>query len=193
MPVPSMRKSLTREKDTANLQALLSAPVTCTLPLAELLKLKPNLWMNVAACLTEHGVWAPGYSLTDLLKAKPQERKPYKPVPIRVNKVGKHTEDDKGNTTLPIEINKVISTAILNSGAGVSIATKAIWKLWGKPTIRRTRMSFQLADGSLETPMGLLENFLVKSCGIEFEHTFAVIHFGQETNYKVILGRPFMR
>ena len=54
-------------------------------------------------------------------------------------------------------------------------------------------MNLQLADGSLETPMGLLENVLVKSCGIEFEHTFAVVDFGQETNYEVILGRPFMR
>ena len=54
-------------------------------------------------------------------------------------------------------------------------------------------MNLQLADGSLETPMGLLENVLVKSCGIEFEHTFVVVDFGQETNYEVILGRPFMR
>ena len=52
-------------------------------------------------------------------------------------------------------------------------------------------MNLQLADGSLETPMGLLENVLVKC--IEFEHTFDVVDFGQERNYKVILGRTFMR
>ena len=75
LPVSSMRKSLSREKDTANLQALLSAPMTCTLPLSELLKLKLELWMNVAACLIEQGVWAPSYNLTDLLKVRPQERK----------------------------------------------------------------------------------------------------------------------
>ena len=59
MLVPTMRKSLSRERDTTNLQALLSAPVTCTLPLSELLKIKPDLWMNVAACLTKQGVWEP--------------------------------------------------------------------------------------------------------------------------------------
>ena len=127
------------------------------------------------------------------MKARPQERKPNKPVLILVNKVGKHTEDDKVNTTLPIEVNKVVSTAILDSGVGVSIATKSIWELWGNPTIIRRRMNLQLANGSLETPMGLLENLLVKSCGIEFEHTFDVVDFGQETNYKVIFGRPLMR
>ena len=33
---------------------------------------------------------------------------------------------------------------------------------------------------------------LVKSCGIEYEHTFAIVDFGKETDYEVILGRPFM-
>ena len=41
--------------------------------------------------------------------------------------------------------------------------------------------------------MGLLENVLIKSCGIKFEHTFAIVDFGQDPSYEVILGRPFMR
>ena len=92
-----------------------------------------------------------------------------------------------------MEINEVVSTAILDSGAGVSIATKLMWEKWGKPAIRSTRMRLQLADGSLESPIGLLEKALVKSCGIEYEHTFAIVDFGKDTNYEVILGRPFMR
>ena len=31
------------KKDVANLQALMSAPVTCTIPLTDLLKIRPNL------------------------------------------------------------------------------------------------------------------------------------------------------
>ena len=54
-------------------------------------------------------------------------------------------------------------------------------------------MNLQLADGSLENPIGLLENVTMKSCGIEYEHTFATVDFGQNANYEVILGRPFMR
>ena len=53
-------------------------------------------------------------------------------------------------------------------------------------------MNLQLADGSLENPIGLLENVTVKYCGIEYEHTFAIVDFGQNANYEVILGRPFM-
>ena len=100
---------------------------------------------------------------------------------------------DEGNTTLPVNYEGIESITILDSGAGISIATKTIWEKWGKPTVRTTRMNLQLADGSLENPIELLENVTVKSCGIEYEHTFAIVDFGKNANYEVILGRPFMR
>ena len=83
--------------------------------------------------------------------------------------------------------------AILDTGAGIGIATKAMWEKWGKKALRKTCMDLQLADGNLEHPLGLLEHVIIKSCGIEFEHTFAIVDFGQDPNYEVILGRPFMR
>ena len=54
-------------------------------------------------------------------------------------------------------------------------------------------MSLQLADGILERPIGLLENVNVQSYGIEYTHTFAIVDFGKNANYEVILGCPFMR
>ena len=53
-------------------------------------------------------------------------------------------------------------------------------------------MNLQLVDGNLENPIGLLENVTVKSYGIEYEHTFAIVDFGKNANYEVILGQPFM-
>ena len=38
----------------------------------------------------------------------------------------------------------------------------------------------------------MLENVLVESCGVKYEHTFVVVEFGQDPYYEVILGRPFM-
>ena len=46
---------------------------------------------------------------------------------------------------------------------------------------------------NLEWPLGLLEHVIIKSCGIEFEHTFAIVDFGQDPSYEVILGRLFIR
>lgn len=92
-----------------------------------------------------------------------------------------------------VEFNNVKSLAILDSGARVVIATKQIWDFWGEPALRTTRMKLQLAGGYVERPLGLLEKVVVSSCNIEYEHTFVVVDFGTKPNYKIILGRPFMR
>ena len=97
--------------------------------------------------------------------------------PIELKKVSSIRTKDEGNTTLPINHKGIESIAILDSGAGISIATKSIWEKWGRPTICRMRMNLQLVDGSLENPIGLLENVMVTSCGIEFEHTFSIVEF----------------
>ena len=107
--------------------------------------------------------------------------------------MGGTTKDDEGNTTLPVEINKIKSIAILDSGAGVGIATREVWVAWEKPALKRTRMNLQLADGSLESLVRFLEDVKGKSCSIEYLHTFAIVNFGKGTSYEVILGRPFMR
>ena len=44
LKVPSMWNAKRKEVDTANLHALMSTPVTCTLSLTDLLKVKPELW-----------------------------------------------------------------------------------------------------------------------------------------------------
>ena len=96
-------------------------------------------------------------------------------------------KDPERIATLRVTINSVIMyVVILDSGTGVGIATKAIWESWGKPAIQRMRMSTQLADGSLEIPIGFLEDMKVKSCGIEFKQTFSIVKFRKNTNYKVL-------
>ena len=99
----------------------------------------------------------------------------------------------EGNTTLHVEHENVVFMAILDSGAGMSVATKSIWEKWGKPMVRSTQMNLLLADGRLENPNGILENVALTTCKIEYTHSFAVVDFGKEANYELILGQPFMR
>ena len=49
-------------------------------------------------------------------------------------------------------------------------------------------MNLQLANGRLENPIGILENVALTTCGIENTHSFAMVGFGQEANYELILG-----
>ena len=165
----------------------MSAPIRCRMPLIELMKHRPELWECLTEKLVEQGV----LNRRHFSQVGPSKRSHQEPIELK--KVSGIQTKDEGNTTLPINHKGIESIAILDSGAGISIATKSIWEKWGRPTIRRTRMNLQLADGSLENPIGLLENVMVTSCGIEFEHTFAIVDFGRDTNYEVILGRPFMR
>ena len=191
VPVPTARSTINepQQKDAANLQAMMSAPVTCTLPLADLLKLRPHLWENVAG-LSKMGEFCKKHHI------EPKSIKPAKgqsvSVPINAVAYVPKTEET-GNTTLPIEYNKYKAIAILDTGAGISIATKSVWEKWGKLALRKTRVQLQLADGKLAKPLGMLENVTVESCGIKYEHTFAIVDFGTDPNYEVILGRPFMR
>ena len=112
--------------------------------------------------------------------------------PIPINKVGEYCEGGEGNTTLPIECKGVKALAILDNGAGVAIATKKIWEAWGKPTLRRTRLKLQLAYGFKESPLGLLKKMVVTYCRIEYKHTFDVVNFGNQSNFEILLGIPFM-
>ena len=112
--------------------------------------------------------------------------------PLSIKKVGKADEHIKGHTTLPIKYKNVESMVILDSGSGISIAPKWVWERWGKPALHKTQMNLQLADGSLNNPIGIVEDIIVESCGIEYEHTFAIVDFGVSTNSEVILGQTFI-
>lgn len=112
---------------------------------------------------------------------------------VTINKLGDYCNGEYGNINLCVQFDNVTSLTILDSGARVAIATKQIWDSWGQPALRKIRMKLQLVDGFVERPLGLLKKVVVLSCNIEYEHTFVVVAFGTKPNYKIILGRPFMR
>ena len=47
---------------------------------------------------------------------------------VLLNKVGDHCEGENSNTTIPVSYQGIKTFTILESGAGVSIATKGIWE-----------------------------------------------------------------
>ena len=105
---------------------------------------------------------------------EPKSLKPTKgkPVSVPVNTVAYvPTAENIGNTTLPVKYNDYKAIAILDTGAGISIATKTVWEKWGRQALRKTRMQLQLADGKLAKPLGMLERVAVSSCGIRYTST----------------------
>ena len=53
--LPSHRYGPTKTLDVSNLSSLLATPIRCTLPLADVLRVKPELWEGVAKCLRKNG------------------------------------------------------------------------------------------------------------------------------------------
>ena len=192
LPLPLSDHITPKAKDTLNLQAILAAPVTATLPLMEFLRFKPEMWTQVLKLLRSKGYSGFGEYNPDKQNKKTSELPEHK---ISLNKLNNHGKyrAEKGNSMLPVQVGGITTLAVLDTGARISIATKAMWVKWGKLSLRKTRMELQLADGNLEQPLGMLENVMVESCGVKYEHTFAIVDFGQDTNYEVILGRPFMQ
>ncbi|MCO5546848.1 hypothetical protein L7F22_000285 [Adiantum nelumboides] len=190
-PIPTARSMKNKEqKDGANLQALMSVPVTCTLPLADLLKVRPDLWENIAG-LSKMGEFCKKHNI-EHKGLRPTGRETMK---VPINTVAYMPKaDETGNTTLPLEHNDYKAIAILDTRAGVSIATKSVWETWGKRALKKTRMQLRLADGKMAKPLGIMEYVSVTSCGgIKYEHSFVIVDFETHPNYEVILGRPFMR
>ena len=108
--------------------------MTCTIRLADLLKVRTNLWENVAG-LSKVGEFCRRHNIEP--KSVNLNKKKRKPVSI--NKVSfDPKEHEIGNTTLPIEFNECKAFAILDTGAGVSIATKSMWEKWGRLALRNT-------------------------------------------------------
>ena len=144
--IPSQQHQPPKVLDIKNLTDLLATPIRCTLPLAELLKARPKLWKEVRKCLKHIGI-----DLSFMERAASSTKTSCKPKsePVPLNKVGQYNDGEDANTTLPVELNGCKHIAILDSGAGIAIATKSTWEQWGKPALRQSRMKLQLADGHI--------------------------------------------
>ena len=101
------------------------------MPLADVRRVKPELWEGIAWAFENMGIKIPSREKLKITNESEQQKwVDCKPVPIN-NKVGDYCEGEDGNTTLPVKFNNVTSLAILDSGAGVAIATKQMFGILG--------------------------------------------------------------
>lgn len=57
--LPSLKLEPPLMLDVENLSALMAAPIQCTLPLANVLKVRIDLWKDVGKCLRKMGIMVP--------------------------------------------------------------------------------------------------------------------------------------
>ncbi|XP_073061708.1 uncharacterized protein [Primulina eburnea] len=100
---------------------------------------------------------------------------------------------DPGEFVVPCEIgSQSVKKAICNSGASVNIMPSFLYEKLGLSRIKPTRLSSQMADKSVRTPLGIVEDVELKIDKIRLLADFVVLDMGNSQNVRAILGRPFL-
>ncbi|GJZ46810.1 reverse transcriptase domain-containing protein, partial [Tanacetum coccineum] len=88
---------------------------------------------------------------------------------------------------------KQISAAFLSDESSAMIQNKVPPKPEDpKKTLKPTKMSVRLADGSFEYPVGIAKNMLIDVGKFTFPADFVILEMEEDSKVPLILGRPFL-
>ncbi|XP_073057299.1 uncharacterized protein [Primulina eburnea] len=79
-----------------------------------------------------------------------------------------------------------------NRGASVNIIPSSLYEKLGLSRIEPTGLSLQMADKSVRTPLGIVEDVELKIDKIRILADFVVLDMGNSQNVRAILGRLFL-
>ncbi|KAA3479686.1 Integrase, catalytic core [Gossypium australe] len=100
---------------------------------------------------------------------------------------------DPWSFTVPCLIGSLnIDNALVDLGASINVMPYKMFKQLGPGRPKQTRMSIQLADGTIRYPRGVIEDVLVKIDKFIFPNDFAVLDMDKGSEVPLILGRPFL-
>ncbi|XP_074266512.1 uncharacterized protein LOC141589788 [Silene latifolia] len=100
---------------------------------------------------------------------------------------------DPGSFSIPCTVGNVsIKKALCDLGDSVSILPLPIAKNIGLNDMIPTSMTLQLADRSVQRPMGVIEDVPVKVDNFFIPTDFAVLGIPEDQQTQIIIGRPFL-
>ncbi|XP_074293137.1 uncharacterized protein LOC141620069 [Silene latifolia] len=99
---------------------------------------------------------------------------------------------DPGTFSIPCTVGNVsIKRALCDLGASVNILPLPISNKVGLHDMIPTSMTLQLADRSVQRPMGVIEDVPVKVSNFYIPADFVVLDIPEDQQTPIILGRPF--
>src|ERR1044072_4857852 len=101
---------------------------------------------------------------------------------------------DSGSFTLSVEFEGKEGEvrALTDLGASVNLMPLSLFKRLGLGEVKPTMMTLQMADRSLVTHWGVVEDVLVKVGKFVFLVDFVILDFDEDEKIPLILGRPFL-
>jgi gag-polyprotein putative aspartyl protease len=100
---------------------------------------------------------------------------------------------DPGSFAIPCSIDSTkFDRALCDLGASVSLMPKSIFDRIGVGELVPTKISLQLADGSVKYPVGQVEDLPLQVGKFYISINFVVIQMDEDPNTPLILGWPFL-
>ncbi|GKC16316.1 DNA-directed DNA polymerase, partial [Tanacetum coccineum] len=102
-------------------------------------------------------------------------------------------EKDPKSFTIPCRVGDLhIKNALANLGASISLMPYVMYKKLGIGEPKPTRISLELADRSIQYPIGIAENMLIKVDKFDLPIDFVILDMPEDSRIPSILGRPFL-
>ncbi|GJX97617.1 reverse transcriptase domain-containing protein [Tanacetum coccineum] len=100
---------------------------------------------------------------------------------------------DPGKFLIPCGFSELKCKALADLGASINLMPLSVWKNLGLPELISTRVTLELANREICTPVGIARDVLVPVRKFTFPADFVIVDYESDPRVPLILGRPFLR
>nr|GEZ11489.1 reverse transcriptase domain-containing protein [Tanacetum cinerariifolium] len=100
---------------------------------------------------------------------------------------------DPGKFLIPCGFSELKCKSLANLDASINLMPLSVWKKLGLPELISTRMTLELANRAIYTPVGIARDIFVPVGKFTFPADFVIVDYERYPRVPLILGRPFLR
>ncbi|GKB73501.1 reverse transcriptase domain-containing protein [Tanacetum coccineum] len=100
--------------------------------------------------------------------------------------------DHRENVIVSLVVKWLVSNALADLGASISVMPFSMFKHLGLRNPRPVNMVIEMADRSMQSPKGIVENVLVKIHMFIFSVDFVILDIVEDNKVSIIPGRPML-
>ncbi|GJX99463.1 reverse transcriptase domain-containing protein [Tanacetum coccineum] len=100
---------------------------------------------------------------------------------------------DPGKFLISCGFSELKCKALANLGASINLMPLSVWKKLGLPELISTRMTFELANREICTPVGIARDVFVPVGKFTFPADFVIVDYESDPRVPLILGRLFLQ
>ncbi|GKA05205.1 reverse transcriptase domain-containing protein [Tanacetum coccineum] len=100
---------------------------------------------------------------------------------------------DPGKFLISCGFSELKCKVLADLGASINLIPLSVWKKLGLPELISTRMTLELANREICTPVGIARDVFVPVGKFTFPADFIIVDYESDPRVPLILGRPFLR